>query len=170
MSSAARPAPRFRVGDWVSFPYGPSKVLAEVVEDRGLLGTQGRRLYRVRPDLGQAEATTFEVLDEDLEAAPAPEAANPLLDAVLDFLHQGKQFTRISPEKYARSRREVTFTFSDGTEAVRPFECDHPTFLGWWKQTSGYLRRVADAFGTPGSAGGPDNLLSGSRSDERHQG
>lgn len=146
MGSEMRPAPRFRVGDWVAFLYGPRKVSAEVVEDRGLLGMQGRRLYRVRLDLDQGESTTFELSEEDLEAADAPEQTNPLLKAVFDYLRQGKRFTKVSPEKHAKSRRTVTFSFSDGTEEVRSFECDHATFMKWWKGTADFLRYAANAF------------------------
>ena len=82
-----------------------------------------------------------------MEAAEAPEMANPLLDVVLDFLRQGKRFTGISPDRYGNSKRNVSFHFSDGTEEVRTFNCDHATFMKWWKKTSRYLRRsVADAF------------------------
>src|SRR6266576_145241 len=114
MSSATRPGPQFRVGDWVSFLYGPKKALAQVVEDRGSLGMGGRRLYRVRLDFEQDVPSTFELLEEDLEAADAPAEANPLLKATLDYLGQGKRFTQISPETFSRSkRRRVTFHFSD---------------------------------------------------------
>ena len=76
-------------------------------------------------------------------------ATNPLLEATLDYLHRGKQFTEISPEKSATSERKVTFRFSDGTEKVHTFQCDHPTFMEWWKHTTGYLRHAADTFGSP---------------------
>jgi len=62
-------APRFRIGDWVSFLYGPRKVLAKVVEDRGPLGVHRRRLYRVRLDVDRDESTTFEIPEEELQAA-----------------------------------------------------------------------------------------------------
>ncbi len=76
-------------------------------------------------------------------------AINPLLEATLDFLRQGKQFTAISPDKIGGSDRKVTFRFSDGTEEVRAFQCDHSTFMEWWRRTTGYLRHAgsaADAF------------------------
>ncbi len=44
MSSVKKEPPRFHIGDWVKFDYGPKKVSAMIVEDRGLLGIQGRRL------------------------------------------------------------------------------------------------------------------------------
>ena len=148
MSSAARPVPRFQVGDWVSFLYGPRQVLAQIVEDRGLLGMKGRRLYRVRLEPEQGETSTFEVPEETLEIAEGPAEENPLLKATLAYLSRGKRFVRISPEAFARSERNVTFYFSDGTEEERSFECDHTTFMKWWKETSAYLRGLADAFGS----------------------
>src|SRR5262249_45132569 len=57
------------VGDWVSLLYGPRMVLAQVVEDRGPIGVNGRRLYGLRLDLGQGGPTTLEVPEPDLEAA-----------------------------------------------------------------------------------------------------
>jgi hypothetical protein len=147
MSSTTKPASRFRVGDWVSFLYGPRRVQAQVIEDRGTLGIDGRRIYRVRLDLEDGESTSFELLEEDLESAKAPATANPLLKSTLGYLRRGRQFTRISPETHTRSERKVTFYFADGTEEVRTFECDHETFMRWWKETSAYLRHLADAFG-----------------------
>jgi hypothetical protein len=75
--STTRKTPRFRVGDWVSFLYGPRRVRAEVVEDRGPLGVNRRRLYRVRLERDLGESITFEMPEDDLEAAesPAPHAA-----------------------------------------------------------------------------------------------
>jgi hypothetical protein len=79
MSSATKSAPRFRVGDWVMFPFGIRRVLAEVIEDRGPIGYRGRRLYGVRLDRSQPEPRTTEVPEENLESAPreilTPEAA-----------------------------------------------------------------------------------------------
>ena len=51
MSSTKKETPRFHIGDWVKFDYGPKKVTARIVEDRGPLGIQGRRLYRVQLDV-----------------------------------------------------------------------------------------------------------------------
>ena len=49
MSKVKEPAPRFRVGDWVSLLYGLRKVRAQIIEDRGPLGVGGRRIYRLLP-------------------------------------------------------------------------------------------------------------------------
>jgi hypothetical protein len=61
MNSAKKPGPRFRVGDWVSFQYGPRQVSAKVVEDRVRLGVLGQRLYRVQLDEKLGDASAFEV-------------------------------------------------------------------------------------------------------------
>jgi hypothetical protein len=66
--------PRFRVGDWVSFLHLPSLPRMQIVEDRGCLGVNGMRLYRVRADVGLEEADTFDAREEYLVAAE-PEKA-----------------------------------------------------------------------------------------------
>jgi hypothetical protein len=151
MSTSAKPTSRFRVGDWVSFLYGPRKVRAQVIEDRGPLGVHGRRIYRVRLDLENGQSTSFEQLEDDLESADAPESTNPLLKATLGYLRQGRQFTKISPERHtAKPERKVAFHFSDNSEEVHTFQCDHATFMRWWKETSAYLHQMAEAFGSSG--------------------
>jgi hypothetical protein len=72
---------------------------------------------------------------------------NPLLEDVIGFLREGRQFTQISPDKTGTANRNVRFAFADGTTETRTYQCDHTTFMEWWKRTAGYLRSVADAFG-----------------------
>jgi len=48
MSSKTSFDRRFRVGDRVRFPFGPSKAAGTIIEDRGPIGVGGRRLYRIR--------------------------------------------------------------------------------------------------------------------------
>jgi hypothetical protein len=79
-------------------------------------------------------------------------AANPLLEAIFEFLDQGKKFVRISPDKTGDNGRNVTFEFSDGSVDVRYFMCDASTFMESWKQTSAYLKNTKtalDAFEAP---------------------
>jgi hypothetical protein len=59
-------------------------VLAQVVEDRGPLGVNRRRLYRIRLDQEQGESFTFEVAEEDLEPARMPDKA-----ALMRYLREG---------------------------------------------------------------------------------
>jgi hypothetical protein len=72
MNSTRKQAPQFRVGDWVTLPYGPQRVLAQVIEDRGALGVNRRRLYRVRLGPDREEADTFEIREEFLQPAARP--------------------------------------------------------------------------------------------------
>ena len=67
MSVANKRKPRFRVGDAASFLYGPRRVRGEIIEDRGPLAAYGRRIYLVQATLGQEEATTFEIPEDDLD-------------------------------------------------------------------------------------------------------
>jgi hypothetical protein len=71
MRSATKSKPRFRVGEWVSYRYITARVLAQIIEDRGLLGYRGRRLYEVRLDRIQPYPSTTPVPEEDMEKAPA---------------------------------------------------------------------------------------------------
>ena len=78
MSTARRLPSPFRRGDWVSFHYGPRRVLAQVIEDRGRLGVNRRRLYRVRLDQSGGEPVSFEIPEDDLEPVAAPEKPSVL--------------------------------------------------------------------------------------------
>jgi len=84
MSTTNATAPRFRVGDWVSLLYGPRRAMARVIEDRGRLGINGRRLYRIHLNRTSEDSTAFEVPEDDLEAAIVPDRA-----AVVRFLKGG---------------------------------------------------------------------------------
>ena len=83
MSIAQRKTPRFKVGEWVSFHYGPQEVWAQVIEDRGALGVNHRRLYRVRLDEEFADPVAFEVPEDDLVSAQLDQKA------VVDYLTNG---------------------------------------------------------------------------------
>jgi hypothetical protein len=63
------PVPRYRVGDWVSFLYGARRAVAQVVEDRGPIGVNGRRLYGVRLEVAPEYITTFEMPEDEMEPA-----------------------------------------------------------------------------------------------------
>ena len=64
--------PRFKVGDWVSFPYGAMNPVAQIIEDRGPIGARGRRLYRVELPMQDCEPDRFEVPEENMEPAKPP--------------------------------------------------------------------------------------------------
>ncbi len=71
---------------------------------------------------------------------------NPFLRDVLAFLKDGRHFTRIRPDKTESGWRTVEFAFTDGRSESRLYECDPATFLGWWQDTTTYLRSTAEAF------------------------
>jgi hypothetical protein len=81
---AKKARPRFRVGDWVSFAFGTSRWGAQVIEYRGPLGINGRHIYRLRRDQEYGEPDTFELSEEDLEAAGIPDKA-----VLLRYLRDG---------------------------------------------------------------------------------
>jgi hypothetical protein len=66
----------FKVGDWVTFPFGTRKVLARVIEDRGPIGVQGRRLFGIEIAREDREPDRFEMPeDEMMPAMPPPKNA-----------------------------------------------------------------------------------------------
>src|SRR5258707_8660420 len=76
--------PRFKVGDWVSFPYAVETVFAQIIAEDGLLGFKGRHMYRVRLDLTWAEPDIFEIPEDELNAVPPPDKV-----AIMKFLKEG---------------------------------------------------------------------------------
>lgn len=67
-----KPTKAFAVGDHVLVRFGPtSTMLAEILEDRGLIGHARRQYYRVRTiDTDPSEPIAFEVREEDLLPKP----------------------------------------------------------------------------------------------------
>jgi hypothetical protein len=59
----------FKVGDRVRFQLGGRKVLGTVVEDRGLIGVDGRQLVRVQVELDPTYVQQFELPAALLERA-----------------------------------------------------------------------------------------------------
>jgi hypothetical protein len=62
---------RFRVGDRVGFLFGRRRVIGVIVEDRGPLGMQGRRLYRIEFTLPPAEPMFVEIPEDEIEPETA---------------------------------------------------------------------------------------------------
>jgi hypothetical protein len=93
MSVVKKRRPRFRVGNVVSFLYGPQRVSAEIIEDRGQLGVYGHRIYRVRVNFDCAESMTFELDEEDMDD-PAQVTANgtpgPRQEFKVTYTRRGK--------------------------------------------------------------------------------
>lgn len=84
MSATRNGTRRFKVGDWVSFPYGTRNLIAQVIEDRGPLGINRRRIYRVLVDREPDEPDSFEMPEDDLATVPPPDRA-----AVKQYLKNG---------------------------------------------------------------------------------
>jgi len=76
MSRVKEIKPRFRVGDWVSFLFGTSRATAQIVEDRGPIGVNGRRLYEVKWVIGADAVWKFPMPEEDLELAKPPDGVS----------------------------------------------------------------------------------------------
>src|SRR5262245_27220113 len=74
----------FRLGDWVSFLYGPEKAIAQVIEPRGPLGFKGRHVYRIRFAGDNDDTNAFEVSEDGMEAAPPPDK-----EVIINYLKEG---------------------------------------------------------------------------------
>ena len=119
MRTQRKPAARFRVGDWVSFLYGPRRVWAQMIEDRGLLGVNRRRLYRVRLDQDSGESIAFEVPEDDLEAAVLEKGA------VLRYLREGGLAAILRANLAGdRDHQRVWLTFTPRGDIVHTFTAD----------------------------------------------
>jgi hypothetical protein len=62
--------------------YGPQRVQADIIEDRGPLGVKGRRLYGVRLEFG--EPSEFEMPEDELDPSAVPDK-----EAMLRYLKAG---------------------------------------------------------------------------------
>src|SRR5437868_13568733 len=83
MSTVRTKRPKIRVGDWVTLPYGGRPIFALIIEDRGPLGVNRRRLYRIRLDRDSTEPDTFELPEDKMEKAVPDKAA------IMEYLKQG---------------------------------------------------------------------------------
>jgi hypothetical protein len=83
MSTVKTKRPRFRWGDWVSFPYGVRRVFAQIIQSDKPLFVRGYHLYRVRLEQAYTEAAEFTATDEDMEKAVPDKAA------IVQYLKQG---------------------------------------------------------------------------------
>lgn len=61
--------PRFRVGEWVAYPTGLSRHVAEVIEYCGRVGTSGRHYYRLREPIWYGDPVEYELPETSLEHA-----------------------------------------------------------------------------------------------------
>ena len=65
--------PKFKVGDWVTYPLRPDRMHAKVTEVRGALAPRGEQVYRIRWVWDWGEVHEFETVESALEPAAAPE-------------------------------------------------------------------------------------------------
>jgi len=128
MRSATRSIPRFRVGDWVRFLFGLRRVIVQIIEDRGLVGYPGRRLYGARLNRSPIHPRTTEVPEEDLEPAqeeiltPTPARERgittgywPRVEFDFRYLRNGKTHTWMAMPEFCR-----VVDSEEGSEATGP--------------------------------------------------
>jgi hypothetical protein len=83
MSTVKTKRSKFRLGDWVTFQFGVKPAFAQIIEDRGPLGVNRRRLYGIRLDQELNEPFVFEMPEDEMEKAVPDKAA------ILQYLKQG---------------------------------------------------------------------------------
>src|SRR5438105_1910094 len=84
MSATSVDRGRFKVGDWVTFLYGTSNLIAQVIEARGPLGVNQRQIYRIRIFRESEEPDSFELPEDELSAVSRPDKA-----AIMTYLKEG---------------------------------------------------------------------------------
>lgn len=123
MSIIQHAEPKFRVGDWVFLQSGVRPIWAQVVEDRGPLGVNRRRLYRIRFDVqsddDSSEAISFEMPEDDLTRAQ-PDPAR-----VIDYLKRGGLLAILrSNLGGGRDQPRAWLTFDARGDLIHTFNAD----------------------------------------------
>lgn len=132
---------RFNVGDWVSFLFGANRVWAQIIEDRGPLGVNRRRLYRLRLDRESSEPDEFELPEDDLKPAIPDKAA------VVDYLKRGGLVSILGGTGNGTGTpRPVWLTFNAQGEVIHTFSADRGLIGGKRPPASAVLdgRIIAD--------------------------
>jgi hypothetical protein len=89
---------RFNLGDWVSFDYGSRRAYAQLIEDRGELGANRSRIYRVQLNQSLDQPPLdFEMPEEDLSEAVSKAS-------VIDYLKQRGGLVAILKENMSGGR------------------------------------------------------------------
>jgi hypothetical protein len=118
MSTTKKSRARFRPGDWVTIQYGTER-LAQVLEDRGKIGVEGHRYYRIRLQDSDEDAA-FEATEEELKPAVLPDKA-----AVLRYLREGGLVAILSANLAGgRHQPRAWFTFGPEGGVVHTFSAD----------------------------------------------
>ncbi len=84
MSTTKKASNLFKAGDWVSFRYGTTDVMAQVIEARGPLGSNHRHIYRVGIARDADEPDAFELPEDELKPVFPPDK-----DSVIKHLEEG---------------------------------------------------------------------------------
>ncbi len=147
MSTVKTMPPRFRLGEWVTFQYGVRPVFAQIIEDRGPIGADRRRLYRIRLDQDMNESISFEMPEDEMEKA-VPEKA-----AILRYLKQGglRELLRLNGGGPIQNQPKVWLTFDPHGRISCTFSAEQglvgtgatPPFNGTW---SPYRWRDVETF------------------------
>ncbi len=117
MASTHKNADRFKAGDWVTFRYGTWNPVAQVAEARGALGFKGRRLYRIRVFGESDEPDSFEVPEDELDAAVPGE------HAITEYLKNGGLVAILrSNVAGGRNQPRAWLTYAAGGEITHTFE------------------------------------------------
>lgn len=64
-----------KVGDWVRFKIAAREIVAEVVEDRGYIGMNGRHVVAVRASAPDGEVEKFDWPADELTVLPKKDRA-----------------------------------------------------------------------------------------------
>jgi hypothetical protein len=119
MSTVRTKRPKFRLGDWVTFQYGVEPVFAQIIEDRGPLGANRLRLYRIRLDQELNEPIEFEMPEDEMEKA-VPDRA-----AILRYLKEGGLVDILQlGEQGGKNPQRVWLTFSPRGEVSYTFTAE----------------------------------------------
>jgi hypothetical protein len=103
----------------VTIQYGTEPWLAQVLEDRGRIGVEGTRFYRIRLQDSDEDAA-FEAREQDLEPAVLPDKA-----AVLRYLRDGGLVAILSANLAGgRHQPRAWFTFGPEGGVVHTFSAD----------------------------------------------
>jgi len=67
------PPPKFKVGDWVTYPMNPTRMFAKITEIRGPLAPGGEQVYGIRWVWDWGEVHKTEAVESALEPSLEPE-------------------------------------------------------------------------------------------------
>ena len=126
MANLQQIRPRFPVGDWVSFDYGARRAFAQIIEDRGLLGADRRRLYRLRLKQGQSDQPPleFEMPEDELTGV----ASKP---ALLSYLKDGGLVALLNANRGGgKQQPRAWLTIADDGRIGHTFEASRGTIGG----------------------------------------